>query len=244
MTTEERASHIDAIAALGDPLRRSFYEYVAGQSEPVSRERAAAAVGVSKHVAAFHLERLLRDGLLEASFRRLGGRNGPGAGRPSKLYRRSSRQFLLSLPPRDYELAARLLLEAMTTSPTLAGLAGVARTFGASLGQHVREDVGPRPSHRQIHHRVVQELVAYGFEPVESKDGSIRLRNCPFDRLSQQNPGLVCRMNMAMMEGFMAAIPNADLTPELDQQPNLCCVVFRPARRAEQAGVASTTTAA
>lgn len=231
MKSEERATYIEAMAALGDPLRRSLYDYVVAQSEPVSRGAAAAAVRVPKQVAAFHLERLLRDGLLEASFRRLGGRDGPGAGRPSKLYRRSAQQFLVSLPPRDYELAARLLVEAMTKSPTPGGLARVARNFGRSIGRHVREDAGPRSSRRRIRQRALQELADYGFEPAESKDGSIRLSNCPFDALSQQNRQLVCQMNLAMMEGFVAAIPSAELTPELDQRPNVCCVVFRPAGR-------------
>ena len=45
MKTGERAAHIETVAAVGDPLRRSLYDYVAAQPEPVSRNMGAAAVG-------------------------------------------------------------------------------------------------------------------------------------------------------------------------------------------------------
>ncbi|MDQ3641298.1 MAG: helix-turn-helix domain-containing protein, partial [Actinomycetota bacterium] len=77
-----------ALAALGDPLRRRLYRFVGGQDHPVGRDEAAAGVGISRSTAAFHLDRLVDDGLLDAEFRRLTGRRGPGAGRPAKLYRR------------------------------------------------------------------------------------------------------------------------------------------------------------
>jgi len=73
-------------------------------------------VGVDRSLAAFHLDKLVERGLLEATYRRLSGRTGPGSGRPSKLYRRSARQHELTLPPRRYELAARLLVEGVESS--------------------------------------------------------------------------------------------------------------------------------
>src|SRR5918911_20308 len=53
-----------------------------------------------RDLAAFHLDKLVEAGLLEASFRRLGERRGPGAGRPAKLYRRGAGEVAASLPPR------------------------------------------------------------------------------------------------------------------------------------------------
>jgi predicted ArsR family transcriptional regulator len=201
---------------------------VSGHPGLVSRDEAAAAANVSRQLAVFHLERLLADGLLEVSFRRVSGRSGPGAGRPSKLYRRSSKQFAVSLPPRNYELAARLLVEALATSPSPTGLASVARDFGSSLGQRVREEVGPRASRRRTRTCAIEALSDHGFEPRESGGGDIRLGNCPFDGLSNQFPDLVCEMNLAMMQGFAQALPRAELSPALDPQPHQCCVVFRP----------------
>ncbi|HEX7474226.1 MAG TPA: helix-turn-helix domain-containing protein, partial [Candidatus Limnocylindrales bacterium] len=83
------ADPVRAIAALDEPTRRRLYEYVAGRDEPVGRDEAAEALGIGRPLVAFHLERLLRAGLLTAEYRRLRGRSGPGAGRPAKLYRRA-----------------------------------------------------------------------------------------------------------------------------------------------------------
>ena len=107
-----RGSDLDAVASLGEPLRRALYSFVAASAQPVSRDDAAHAVEVSREVAAYHLNRLADDGLLEVEYRRLSGRTGPGAGRPTKLYRRSDRVHEVSIPPRRYELAARILLDA------------------------------------------------------------------------------------------------------------------------------------
>ncbi|HVM01601.1 MAG TPA: hypothetical protein VM263_02945 [Acidimicrobiales bacterium] len=89
---------------------------MAWRGRDVGREEAACAVGVDRSLAAFHLDKLVERGLLEATYRRLSGRTGPGSGRPSKLYRRSARQHELTLPPRRYELAARLLVEGVESS--------------------------------------------------------------------------------------------------------------------------------
>src|SRR5512146_2470436 len=101
------------IAALADPVRRRLYEFVSTQPSAVSRDQAAAAVGVARHQAKFHLDKLEAEGLLETEYARLGGRSGPGAGRPSKLYRRADREIAVSLPPRDYLLAGQLMADAI-----------------------------------------------------------------------------------------------------------------------------------
>ena len=85
---------VAAVAALAEPARRALYAFVSGQDEPVSREQAAAGAGVARHVAKFHLDKLVEDGLLDFEFRRPPGRRGPGAGRPAKVYRRSEREDL------------------------------------------------------------------------------------------------------------------------------------------------------
>src|SRR5438105_14674697 len=110
----ELASQISAVAALNEPVRRALYTYILQQPEAVGREEAAQAVGITRELAAFHLDKLLEEGLVEVEYRRLSGKEGPGAGRPAKLYRVSDQQLEISLPGRRYELAARLLAEAFT----------------------------------------------------------------------------------------------------------------------------------
>src|SRR5262245_66295086 len=112
MTGDDLDARIAGIASLAEPQRRALYRLIARRGEPVSKDEAAAALGVPRSVAALHLDRLVDDGLLVAEFRRLTGRQGPGAGRPAKLYRRAPRDVAGSVPPRSYDLAALLLARA------------------------------------------------------------------------------------------------------------------------------------
>src|SRR4051794_41928207 len=86
---EDRSAQVAAAAALAEPPRRRLYEYVVRRPHPVSRDDVAGALGVPRPTAAFHLDRLVADGLLDVHYERRTGRTGPGAGRPAKLYRRA-----------------------------------------------------------------------------------------------------------------------------------------------------------
>ena len=82
--------NVTGIGVLADSVRRRLYRFVSSQGQPVSRDQAAQAVGIARHKAKFHLDRLEAEGLLEADYVRLTGRSGPGAGRPAKRYRRGT----------------------------------------------------------------------------------------------------------------------------------------------------------
>src|SRR6478609_9252931 len=94
----ETEAGLDAIAGLADGVRRSLYRFVVAQPEPVSKDQAAAHAGISRSLAAYHLDRLAGDGLLAVSYARLGGRRGPGAGRPAKLYGVAPTEVSVQLP--------------------------------------------------------------------------------------------------------------------------------------------------
>ncbi len=118
MSEEDLVRRIRGVGALSEPVRRALYLFVAGHTEPVSRDVAAAGVGIARHLAKFHLDRLVEEGLLEAHFQRLTGRSGPGAGRPAKLYRRAAGELAVSLPDREYRLAGELMAAAIDASVT------------------------------------------------------------------------------------------------------------------------------
>ena len=107
MTRDDLAARVAGVAALADPVRRDLYLYVSAQPAPVSRDQASDALGIARHTAKFHLDKLADEGLLDISFKRLSERRGPGAGRPTKLYARSSRQLSVILPERRYDLAGQ-----------------------------------------------------------------------------------------------------------------------------------------
>jgi predicted ArsR family transcriptional regulator len=221
---------IRSIARLDDPVRRSLYDWVIAQPDAVGRDEAARAVGISRALAAFHLDRLVEDGLLTPEYRRLTGRTGPGAGRPAKLYRRAARTISVSLPGRDYELAATVLADAFEREgadlpPTV--VRDAAHDAGEAIGRAARAAAGPRPTRRRRRDALIDVLRERGYEPREERPGEILLGNCPFDALVDEHRPLVCGMNLALAEGALEALGDAKLHAELDSQPGRCCVAFR-----------------
>jgi predicted ArsR family transcriptional regulator len=224
-------AQIAAISALNEPLRRALYAYVLSDDDAVGRDEAAKAVGISRELAAFHLEKLLEEGLLDVEYRRLSGKDGPGAGRPAKLYRASDRQLEISLPGRRYELAARLLAEAFAQEGAnpVEALDQVAHRFGEDLGIQARRRLGRRPSDTRLLQTTCQVLRDQGFEPTEAA-GTVRLRNCPFQSLAADHPELVCGMNLSMARGLLAGLGAAGLEARLEPQSGMCCIAFSVAK--------------
>src|SRR5580698_6042301 len=131
---DDNGSGLAVLSSLEDPVRRRLYEFVSRSVQPVGRDEAAAAMGIGRPLAAYHLDKLAALGLLTASYRRPAGRGGPGAGRPAKVYARSGSEFSVTVPPREYELAARLLVAAVEADQggcARAALRDAARQFGA-----------------------------------------------------------------------------------------------------------------
>jgi len=224
-------AQVCGIAALAEPIRRALYRYVVGQPVPVNRDQAAAGAGVARHVAKFHLDKLVEDGLLDVEFARPPGRRGPGAGRPAKLYRRSSRDLAVSLPPRDYELAGRLLAMAVTDAerddvPIGDALRRAARDTGRVLGQRAREQAGTRPSRSALLTAATDVLSDCGYEPRVDGD-DVSLVNCPFHALSRDYTDLVCGMNLELMSGLVDGLAHPAFQAHFEPTPGQCCVRLR-----------------
>jgi predicted ArsR family transcriptional regulator len=224
----DRGDDIEAIALLDEPTRRAVYDWVVHEHRPVGRDETAVGVGISRSLAAFHLDRLAEAGLLATDFRRLTGRTGPGAGRPAKLYRRAAREIGVSLPERRYDVAAGLLagaLEDVTDERPPAALRSAAHEMGEEVGRAARTAAGPRPSRARRRAALIETLADRGYEPVE-RDGRLRLGNCPFDALVETHRDLVCGMNLALADGILAGLGEQHASAELDRRPGLCCVAF------------------
>ncbi len=75
--------------------------------------------------------------------------------------------------------------------------------------------------------QVRQALAARGFEPYDDADGTIRLCNCPFDRIAAQHRQLVCGANLAMLQGLTDQVGgDKSVRAVLDPQPGRCCVTL------------------
>lgn len=222
------AKQLESLAALDEPLRRKLYLYVVKRDEEVSRDEAARATRVSRALAAFHLDKLVKAGLLEASFRRLSGRGGPGAGRPSKLYRRASTQIDLTLPRRRYELAAQVLTQAMAKTRAEDRM-GALRSSAREWGEKLAQDVPSATGHRSPMAGALHALEVCGFEPSQTGDGEIELRNCPFGSLPAVSRDLICGMNLALIEGLLAGLKLRGIRARLAPRAGMCCVALRKA---------------
>ena len=218
-----------SLSTLDDPVRRRLYDVVRERTEPVGRDEAAAAAGVGRALAVYHLDKLVEAGLLTASYRRPPGRSGPGAGRPAKLYARSDREFGVTVPPREYELAARLLAQAVESDPSgrsRTALLDAARRLGVELGRGFAPGQADPAGALAGQADPAGALAGQGYEPRRGDDGVIRLRNCPFRQLAEHHRDVVCGMNLGLIEGIVAGLGTGGLRPVLDPRPGHCCVAI------------------
>lgn len=214
-----------ALRALAAPLRRELFRYVCGQDTPVDHDRAAEAVGVSRSLAAYHLGRLAEAGLLRVHFERRGGQEGPGAGRPAKFFTPATREVQLSVPPRDYELAARVLLGAVggdSSGHLRERLEGRAERMGAEMAAAPTTGEEQEPLAR-----LLAVLRNRGYQPHrEEATGRVRLANCPFDGLRGDHGETVCAMNLALARGLARVATGGRARAVVVPEEGGCCVAF------------------
>ncbi|QBI52106.1 Helix-turn-helix domain protein [Streptomonospora litoralis] len=234
---------------LAEPLRRKLYDYVAERGGDVGRAEAAEAVGARRNLVAFHLDKLVEAGLLDVTRGKLTGREGPGSGRPAKLYRRSHREHAVQLPPRDYGTAAALLADAVERAGADEALYASAREEGERRGaaQAAQNDGGAAGDSGSAAGGPVSAaalahwLEHHGYEPapVEAAPGSdaqtparagahplLRLRNCPFDAVARSHPPLACGMNLELLRGLLSGAGADSFRADMAPAPRGCCVLI------------------
>ncbi len=221
---------IAGIAALDQPIRRDLYRLLSAADGWTSRDAAAAALGIARSVAAFHLDKLADAGVVEFRFERTSGRTGPGAGRPAKLYRPSQDEMAASIPDRHYDLAGSLLATAVaestrTGAPVADCLRTAARTAGELLGAEAADAVRTAGRAADRSQAVVDVLARHGYEPELGGGEEIALGNCPFHRLAEAHRELVCGMNLDFLSGLLDGMgPAPELAARLAPAPGYCCV--------------------
>jgi predicted ArsR family transcriptional regulator len=225
------------LAGLAEPTRRALYLYVQAQRSAVSRDEAAAGVGVPRHRAKFHLDKLVEDGLLEVEFARRTGRQGPGAGRPAKLYRPAAREFAVTLPQRSYELAGRLMARGITGArdtgrPVAGALGDAAREQGRGLAAEVLRRAGDDPSPAALLAVARAVLDEQGYA-TRAEPAGLAFANCPFHALVAEHTDLVCGMNLAIVEGMLGGLPPLPVAAVLDPGAGRCCVRLAASTRAD-----------
>ena len=244
-----------AVASLGDESRRRLFDFVASAADAVGRDDAAQAVGLARSTASFHLDRLVKDGLLAVEFRKLGGREGPGSGRPAKLYRAAVDEVAASVPDRHYDLAAELLVSAIEDATSGGGspreaLLRAARARGQSAGETAARAAGREPAGATGAGPAdsagspdgacpfADFLAGQGYCPADDGGGGLVLLNCPFHRLAAGHADVVCAMNGAFLGGAsmalgiepgrIEALAIEDLREQGGARPGQCCARILP----------------
>ena len=208
------------LCVLDDPARWAIYVAVRTAGRPLTRVEVAEEVGISVRLAAFHLEKLLSEGFVEATYEH--GEELVGVGHPAKRYRPTGLELEVSIPPRRYDLAAEILAEALEAdSPDspLESLADVAAEYGRQVGRRTRARNGGS--------RLVTALRVVGYEPATSGDDVV-LRNCPFRHVAQARPEIICQMNLAFVAGVLAGTKSRSVHAVLSPSTGRCCVVVTP----------------
>ncbi|MGP0222769.1 helix-turn-helix transcriptional regulator [Paenarthrobacter sp. NCHU4564] len=203
---------ISAVASLDDAGRRSLYGYVRSSAHAVGRDEAAQALGMPRSTVSFHLDRMVRDGLLAVEFRKSSDRTGPGSGRPAKMYRVAVDEVSASVPQRRYDLAADLLAAAVEQS-----LSADVRVQDAL--REAAKRTGVRLGSADLH----DSLGQLGYEPRADADGGTSLTSCPFHRLALEHRDLVCTMNGALLAGAATAAGLPADSVQADNRPGYCC---------------------
>jgi predicted ArsR family transcriptional regulator len=231
-----RPAALTAAAILADDLRRRMYAFIRRADGPVSRDDAAAAAGISRKLAAFHLDKLVEAGLLRASYARPTGLPRPG--RTPKVYLPADIDVQVSIPQREHAALAGILIDAITSRAPAEdarhAALRVATERGRTLGAAERDRIRPgRLGAERALTYAIGMLERYGFEPARAEPTRVWLRNCPFQPLAAHSPDLVCGINQAFLAGFLDGLGASALTAVLVPRPDGCCVELT--RRADVA---------
>lgn len=221
---------IKAIAALDDDLRWGMYEFIRAARRPVTRDEAAAAVGISRKLAAFHLDKLVEAGVLRARYQPVDGVRR--VGRAPKVYEPSTLDIQVSLPRRHHDMLAEILMDAIVSEDPGESARDaawrVARDRGERIGAAERERARPGRLGAERALTLASKLLAErGFEPERESPACMRLRNCPFHPLTDRAPKLVCGLNHAFITGMVAGLQASTVSAVLDPRAGECCVELR-----------------
>ena len=215
-----------------------MYEYIRAARRPVTRDEAAAAVGISRKLAAFHLDKLVDAGALRARSQPADGIRR--VGRAPKVYEPSGTDIRVSIPPRSHDILASILLDAVAgeepgedAGEHRGGISRdtvrrVARDRGEQIGAEERQRARPGRLGAERALTLAADLLAErGFEPARESPTCLRLRNCPFHPLTAKAPDLVCGLNHAFLTGMMDGLGAATVEAVLDPRAGECCVELR-----------------
>jgi predicted ArsR family transcriptional regulator len=223
---------ISAAAALDDPTRRAMYDLIRSTRRPITREEAAAHVGISRKLAAFHLDKMVDLGLL-VSRPRVSAAGAKKIGRAPKVYEPAEAMIRVVIPAREPDVLAKILLDTVADGQRDERAVDTAIRIGRDRGweaghaEHQRQRPGRLGTERAT--ALARTMMRRcGYEPSLDPDGVLRLNNCPFHPLAEHNRDLVCAINLAYLSGMLDGLGATALAATLAPRPGFCCVEVAP----------------
>ena len=191
--------------ALGDNTRYAIYLELARSVAPRSTAEVAESLELHPNTVRPHLERMRDIGLLQVEIDNRGA-----VGRPQHRYSLAPDAPSLGLEPATYPVLAGLLANvAAAAEPPPGEVAKAAREHGRHAAA-ARLEEGARSCVDAVN----AELAEMGFDPVSERDGgvtTIAFANCPFRRLAEAFPDLVCHLHRGMIEGMVEVLGGAEV---------------------------------
>lgn len=198
-------------SVLADPTRYYIYQFILNSHREVTVQDIADKFEIHPNVARLHLSKLEDVKMIVSESKKTGK-----GGRPSRLYRLSDEVIQLHFPFRDYQLLAKISLQALTNLGK-QGLEALAQT-GKAFGQELIKQklmLSSTPLDQQSFQEKVNLLndasKTSGFSPefnVAEEDGKIILQvfNCPFKELSVADPDVICTMHNSFLMGMFESV--------------------------------------
>lgn len=189
--------------ALGEDTRFAIFKEIVGAAEPQTVQDLVRTFGMHHSAVRIHLNRLHDAGLIVSRPR---GRRGT-VGRPQLVYLPNPATTSLTLPPRNFELLARMALDyATATAQAEVPADEFATSWGSSyIRERARASVRlPLPDALDA---LVDELRGMGGDPalaLMNGDGyTLVEHNCLFGDMSSRYQPLVCSLHQAAIQGML-----------------------------------------
>jgi predicted ArsR family transcriptional regulator len=204
--TGPAAERLDVLKALGDNTRYAIYLELARAARPLATSEISDTLGLHTNTVRPHLERMRDVGLLQVEVDARGE-----VGRPQHRYSLAEAAPSLGFEPPMMPYLASMLVRLAEH----AGAVGVdAFEVGREQGRAEAERYLRAPSCIEA---LVAEMARQGFDPlVEADDRGdtavIAFAHCPFRSVAEEHHELVCSLHHGIVEGFVDAMGDAEVT--------------------------------
>lgn len=198
---------LDISKALGEDTRFAIFRQIASADAPLTVKDLVSLFGMHHSAIRIHLSKLEEAGLIISRKQH----NRGAVGRPQLAFLPNPKAMSISLPARNYELLADLVLE-LAHHRGMGGDAAV--DFGNQWGRswirsRGRTADGALPFEEALA-VLVEELQAMGNAPqamtVDGRQAAFLQTNCPFFELAERHNPLVCALHKGIGQGMLSEL--------------------------------------